>query len=344
MDNIEVLDSLISGASCISVAVHIHPDGDALGSGLALVDYLSECRGKDAKLIVPESIPDSLLFMTRESGDKVIVFCEDASKASDRIDSSDLLFCLDCNSFSRTGNGIEPLMRKSNARKVLIDHHLAPETEAFDLVFSETAVSSASELLYRTLKSMPDVDGCPGNLPMGCLTAMMTGMTTDTNNFANSVYPSTLTMASELIAAGVDRDGILSELYNSYRENRLRMMGFLLYRVMEITPEGVAFMILDKETQDKYDFRQGESEGFVNLPLAIRNVRMSILLTEEEDRFRVSVRSKKGTSANTCAMKYFNGGGHEMAAGGKLFFPGNIPSPREAKAYILKVSEEFFTE
>ena len=134
------------------------------------------------------------------------------------------------------------------------------------------------------------------------------------------------------------------DLYNSYRENRLRLMGCLIYENMEITPEGMAIMILDKATQEKFDFRQGETEGFVNLPLAINRVRMSVFLTQETDRFRVSIRSKKGTSANSCAMRYFNGGGHELAAGGKLIFPENIPSPEDAKAYILKVSEEFFAE
>ena len=133
-------------------------------------------------------------------------------------------------------------------------------------------------------------------------------------------------------------------LYNCYRENRLRLMGYLLDENMEITPEGVAIMILNKDIQERFDFRQGESEGFVNLPLAIKEVRMSIFLTEEDNRFRVSIRSKSGTSANKCAMRYFNGGGHEMAAGGKLFFPENIPSPKDAKAYILKVSEEFFAK
>jgi phosphoesterase RecJ-like protein len=344
MDNITVLDSLISGAARISASVHIHPDGDALGCGLALVSYLTDKRGKDAVLIVPEGIPDSLAFMLKDTCAKnVIIFSEDPSGAGQRIKESDLLFCMDCSSFSRAGDGLESLMRSSSSPKVLIDHHLNPEKDSFDLVFSKTDISSASELLYWILKGMPDVAGDPGRLPACCLDSLLTGMTTDTNNFGNSVFPSTLGMASEVLAAGVDRNRILSDLYHSYRENRLRLMGYLLYENMEITPEGMAFMILDKATQERFDFRQGESEGFVNLPLAIGRVRMSILLTEETDRFRVSVRSKEGTSANLCAVRYFNGGGHELAAGGKLYFPENIPSRECAKAYILKVSEEFFT-
>jgi phosphoesterase RecJ-like protein len=342
MDNITALDSLIRDAKRISASVHIHPDGDALGCGLALVSYLKECRGKDAVLMVPDPVPDSLSFMQNGFDRQDVITGSDPSGLRRRIDGSDLLFCLDCSSWSRSGETMEPWLRNSQARKVIIDHHLDPEKSAFGLVFSETEISSASELLYFILKEMPGIDGHPGNLPMACRRSLLTGMTTDTNNFANSVFPSTLKMASELIASGVDRDWILNELYDSYRENRLRLMGYLLYENMEITPEGLAFMILDQETQDRFDFRQGESEGFVNLPLAIKNVRMSMLLTEEKDRFRVSIRSKKGTSANKCAMHYFGGGGHEQAAGGKLIFTEDIHSSSDAKAYILKVSEEFF--
>jgi phosphoesterase RecJ-like protein len=172
----------------------------------------------------------------------------------------------------------------------------------------------------------------------------MTGMTTDTNNFSNSVFPSTLKMASELIAAGVDRDSILESLYSSYRENRLRLLGCLLGEKMQITPEGVAFIVLDSRTQERFGMVQGETEGFVNMPLSIGKVRMSIFLTQQEDHYRVSIRSKKGTSANLCARQFFHGGGHEQAAGGKLFFPGDIPSPEDAQAYILKVTERFFRQ
>ncbi len=343
MDKISVTDRLAEGASRISVTVHIHPDGDALGSGLALVSYLTECRGKDAVLIIPDCIPDSLEFMFDGVGsERFLEYSKDKAEADRRIKESDLLFCLDCNSYSRTASGMEVLLRASSAPKVLIDHHLNPETDSYDVVFSETEVSSSCELLFFILKEMPDVRGDVSRLPSSCLAPLMAGMTTDTNNFSNSVFPGTLAMASELIAAGVDRDAILYSLYNNYRENRLRLMGCLIGDRMKITKDGVAYMILDRALQERFDFRDGESEGFVNIPLAVGSVRMSIFLTEEEDRFRVSIRSKKGVSANRCAMEYFNGGGHEMAAGGKLIKGKDIPSSEDAEAYILKVTGEFF--
>lgn len=344
MDKTKELYSLMVGASSVSVVVHTHPDGDALGSGMALVGYLRDRLGKDAVLVTPDSVPESLRFIPGNFPEgSSIAFDEDPERASLRLRESDLLFCLDCPDFSRTNPAMEALMKESKARKVLVDHHLNPSSEAFDLVFSKTDVSSTCELLFGLLKGLPDVEGDLSRIPMNSLEALMTGMTTDTNNFANSVFPGTLEMASELIGAGVDRDKILDLIYNRYRENRLRLMGYLLHDIMRITPLGVAYMILDKEIQDRFDFRQGESEGFVNMPLAVSSVRMSMLLTEEEGRFRVSVRSKQGVSANLFAREFFHGGGHEQAAGGRLYFPEDIPSHGDAEAYILKVTEEFFS-
>ena len=338
-NSIRTLDGLIEAAERITIAVHTHPDGDAAGSGAALLSYLRERRGKDAVLLLPDPLPDSLTFVLPRDG--VMVYEEAPETACGRIAASDLLFGLDFNAFDRTG-GAEIPMRESRAEKVLFDHHLSPDRAAFDLVFSRTEVSSACEILFDTLLALPDIAGDAGKLPAACTYALMTGMTTDTNNFANSVFPGTLRMASALLAAGTDRDDILARLYNRYRENRFRLMGYLLSEVLQITPEGVAYMILRKEDQLRFNMRQGETEGFVNLPLGIDRVRMSLFLTEQEDHFRVSVRSKKGTSANRMAASRFHGGGHELAAGGKLYFPADIPGPDDAQAYILKGIEGFF--
>ena len=338
-NSIRTLDGLIEAAERITIAVHTHPDGDAAGSGAALLSYLRERRGKDAVLLLPDPLPDSLTFVLPRDG--VMVYEEAPETACGRIAASDLLFGMDFNAFDRTG-GAEIPLRESRAEKVLFDHHLSPDRAAFDLVFSRTEVSAACEILFDTLLALPDIAGDAGKLPAACTYALMTGMTTDTNNFANSVFPGTLRMASALLAAGTDRDDILARLYNRYRENRFRLMGYLLSEVLRITPEGVAYMILRKEDQLRFNMRQGETEGFVNLPLGIDRVRMSLFLTEQEDHFRVSVRSKKGTSANRMAASRFHGGGHELAAGGKLYFPADIPGPDDAQAYILKGIEGFF--
>ena len=170
-------------------------------------------------------------------------------------------------------------------------YHISPEADFYDLVFSETEVSSSCELLYNVLMSMPEIGGHAERLGIETGTALMLGMTTDSNNFANSTYPSTLEMAGKLIEAGVDRDALLENLYNRYRENRYRFMGHFLSKKMKITEEGVAYAVISAEEIRSFGIKDGETEGFVNMPLGIDTVRMSVFIKEEDngERFRVSV-------------------------------------------------------
>ena len=332
--DIRRLDAFLAAAKRVSIVVHTHPDGDALGSGAAMLAYLRQVRGLDARLVLPDSAPASLDFILPAEG--VVDAAREPDAAQDRISRSDLLVCLDMNAFSRA-EALAASLQASAASKVLIDHHLNPDRGAFDLVFSETEISSASELLYRVLLALPGA----GQLPLAVLDPLLAGMTTDTNNFANSVFPSTLQMASELLAAGVDRDALLDKLYHNYRENRFRAMGACLSERMHILPEGVAYIVLDRAFQQRFDLREGETEGFVNLPLGIGAVRLTLLLREDEGHFRVSIRSKRGVSANRLAAAAFHGGGHECAAGGKLYFPQDIAEPALAEEYVAREAARF---
>lgn len=329
--DIQLLENFIVEASSICITAHAHPDGDALGSTAALRRFLKLCRGKDAVVVLPDSIPDNLAFITDKAS--TLVFSDAPDESARAIMSADLIFCLDFCHFTRTG-GEAPLLEASSARKVLIDHHDGPDEKDFDLVFSCTRISSASELLYSILKMMEQ------SLPVEVGAPLMTGMTTDTNNFANSVFPSTLGMASDLLAAGVDRDAILFELYNRFRINRLKAMERFLSK-LRVTPCGAAYAVFRREDMEELDIAEGETEGFVNLPLSVDNVRLSIFLKEDNGHFRVSIRSRKGTSALTLARSSFNGGGHECASGGKLFYPGDIPDSDSAEEYIENVTARF---
>ena len=191
---------------------------------------------------------------------------------------------------------------------------------------------------------LPFINGDASKLPHEAATALMTGMTTDTNNFMNSVYPSTLQMASSLLAVGVDRNMIIQRIYNSFKESRVRLQGHILKDLMNITQDGVAYIILTKEDIRDYNVEDGDTEGFVNIPLTIDKVKMSIFIKEDTDRVRVSIRSKTGTSANLCARRYFNGGGHENAAGGRLYIPENIPGIEAVAEYIEKCTHIFMNE
>lgn len=327
----------IASAGAVCTVCHTRPDGDALGSSAAMYHFLVSL-GKRATILLPDAQPPSLDFVLNGTR-----FISDPSEAAAELASCDLLICLDFNTFTRT-ELLEQACRAFTGRKVLIDHHASPVTEDFSLCFSQTEISSTCELLYGILLAMPGIDGNAALLPRQTATALMTGMTTDTNNFANSVYPGTLGMASALLAAGVDRDAILSRLYSSGREERLRALGDILLNRLTVTPEGAAVIVLPKDVYNGYALLDGETEGFVNIPLEIKDVRLSIFARQEDDYFRVSLRSKRGTSARALAMQAFHGGGHEQAAGGRIYIPQDIQSPSEAKAFVVQAAAQFLQE
>ena len=331
-----LLSKWIDEAHTVCTVCHTHPDGDAVGSSVAMYEYLTVSRRRHASILLPDARPDSIAFLL----DGITPFVGTAAP----LEGCDLLICLDFNAFKRT-ESLAGACSSFRGRKVVIDHHEAPDTSAFDLCFSSTEVSSTCEILFEILMQMPDVAGDATRIPPRAAYALMAGMTTDTNNFANSVGPGTLGMASALLGAGVDRQDILDHLYSSGREQRLRALGDILSNRLIVTADGAAITVLTKDVQDTYALMDGETEGFVNIPLEIKHVRLSIFARQEEEGvFRVSIRSKRGTSARLLASSAFHGGGHEQAAGGKIFIPQDVPSAAQAEAYVAGIAARFLQE
>lgn len=341
--SIRSFEDMIGDAERIVITTHMKPDGDAMGSSIAMYRFL-KATGKNPTITLNDTYPAYLSFLTEgEAAGSIVIHKDDPAGAEGAILGADLIICLDFNAFHRTDK-LEGPLSQASGRKILIDHHLNPSTELFDLTFSETEVSSASELVYHILIRTSHAGGDIRRLGKSCAEALMTGMTTDTNNFANSVFPSTLHMASDLLTSGADRDMTLDRIYNQYGENRLRLLGHMMKDLLKITPDGVAYIVLDRKTLNEYEVEEGDTEGFVNMPLSIADVRMSLLVKEDDDRVRVSIRSKRGTSANMCARRFFNGGGHENAAGGRLYIPDNIAGIEEAGRYIETYTHLFLKD
>ena len=341
-EKIKSLKALLEAASRVVVLGHTHADGDALGSTAALCLFLKENLGKEVSCVFSDTPPLNLQFLLAD-GIPYFFYDQRPQEAARAIEKADLTVLLDATAFNRTEALRQPL-QESSARKILIDHHLNPDTPSFDLVFSTPDISSASELLYWILKElgfpvkpgMTEADKAIGE-------TLLAGMTTDTNDFNNSVFPSTFQMASELIEAGVDRDSLLQKLYWCYRENRVRLMGYMQSQQLHILPGGAAYMILTRKIQEKYDLREGESEGLVNIPLTIEKVRLSVLIKEEGPLWRVSIRSKKGTSAQNLAVSVFHGGGHENAAGGKIIPGEDYARSKGVRTYLEKVLNDYLS-
>ena len=341
LQDIIALGEKMHNARRITVTAHVRPDGDAIGSTSAMLLFLKEIYGRrEVRVLLCGECPANLEFIIPESCKGDFMFLtDDFSEASEWVGGSDLVLLLDCNGFYRV-EGLEEDLRRSDAFKVMIDHHLHPQTELFDLVFSQPWQSSTCELLYHLFMRLPETGGDPLKLPRECAEALLSGLTTDTNNFANSVIPSTYVAASGLIRAGADRDRILDHLYFNYPEGRIRLIGHLLANKLHITPSGVAYMVCGSDDMKRFGLKDGDTEGFVNMPLAAGNVKMSVFAKADGEFYRVSIRSKKGISARDFAEEWFGGGGHELAAGGKIRMNG-AEDEKKAHEYIEKAISAF---
>lgn len=317
---IDILDA-VKKANKIVIVTHTNPDGDAIGSVTALGKYLSSI-GKDNIIIIPNRYPGHLSFLDPDK--EIHINDENPQKARDIISNADLIFALDFNQLRRT-EGLEVPVKSASAIKILIDHHPDPESDAFDFIVSSTEVSSTCELLYWIIKKMNLLSKVL--MPVAAAKSLYVGMMTDTNNFSNSVKGSTFKMAGEILDLGVDKEIIQLKVFGGFSQDRMRLLGHALLNKMTILKElGAGYIILTKTELEQFGFSEGDTEGFVNMPLNINGITISALFFEKEDQIRVSLRSSDDFSVNKFARKFFNGAGHERAAGGKLYIPvGDVP-------------------
>jgi phosphoesterase RecJ-like protein len=220
---------------------------------------------------------------------------------------------LDFNTLSRIER-IAESVRKSPAKKILIDHHPYPD-DFCDVTISHPEISSTSELIFRFICRM----GMFEYLDKNAAECIYAGMMTDTGAFTyNSNSPAIYYIISELLNKGIDKDKIYSKVYNHYTESRMRLEGYVLYEKMKIFSEYRAALIsLSQEEQKRFQWKKGDTEGFVNLPLSINDIILSAFIREEEKIIRISLRSKGDFPCNELAHEVFNGGGHLNASGGE---------------------------
>ena len=291
-------------ADKIVIVSHVSPDGDAIGSSLGLAQFL-DSQDKTVNVIVPNAFPDFLKWMP---GSKDILLYDRYKEFADKlINEADIICCLDFNSLKRIEEMADSVAT-SPARKILIDHHLYPE-DFCRIVISHPEISSTSELVFRLICRM----GYFSDISREGAECIYTGMMTDTGGFTyNSNNREIYFIISELLSKGIDKDDIYRKVYNTYSESRLRLMGYVLSNMKVYREYNSALISLTKEEQGKFDYIKGDSEGFVNIPLSIKNVRFSCFLREDTERriIKISLRSVGTFPCNKLAAEFFNGGGH----------------------------------
>ncbi len=308
----ELKDLLDNPPKNIVILTHVNPDGDAMGSSLALYNLLKNA-GHNLSVVTPNAYPQFLQWLP--GNNSVLVNAENEKAVTKKIAEAQIIFSIDFNDLGRIKK-LGSLVMNSKAYKVVIDHHPSPALFA-ECIITDISVSSSAELIYRFIQEInfqkfinKDIAAC-----------IFTGIMSDTGCFSyNSSNKDTYLTVAELLDYGFNKDEIYYKLYDNFSPERMRLLGYSLDEKMEVFPTyRTAFISLGKDELKKYNFQPGDSESFVNYPLSIRNIRFSALFIEKKDHVKASFRSKGNFAVNEFSKKHFHGGGHLNAAGGESY-------------------------
>ncbi len=333
----EQFDSILLGTKRFALACHVNPDGDAIGSMLAMAEFL-RLRGHEVKMVCPNEFPDFLGWMP--GAKEILVYERDAEAGKKAFEEADVIIMLDFNNLPRTA-ALHNIIGKTRCPRVLVDHHIDPDLEHVTCYYSETKVSSASEIVTEIVLHYGEQ-----YLTESLTTNLLVGIMTDTGSFSHSIYHS---RTYELVAKLVEKSmpyGLIHQLvYDSFTENRLRLLGYSIGQKMEVLPDhAVAIIALTKEELERFGFQPGDTEGIVNFPLSIKKIKMSVLLTERPDQIRLSFRSKGSFSVNDLSNRHFKGGGHTNAAGGTCTNLTMEEAVKKLKEVVVEYDELHYDE
>ena len=332
------IHTFIQPAQHVVLLTHQSPDGDAMGSSLAMYHYIKSL-GKEAHVIVPNAFPEFLAWMP--GADSVLLYDSQKAQADTYLEAADLVICTDFNAPSRIG-ALGDKMLSLTCPKVMIDHHLHPSDFA-DFIVSVPEASSTCELVYEVLMNSqaplakrPLSNSEASNTQRSIAQCLYTGLMTDTGNFSyNSNRPQIYPMIATLIEVGVDKDAIYNAVFNQYSVDRMKLVGYCLYQKMRVFPEHHAALIyLNRKELYRFNFQKGDAEGIVNMPLQSKDIHYSVFMREDKatpdemeknggikTKIKLSFRSQGDRPVNVFASEVFNGGGHANAAGGEYYGP-----------------------
>jgi phosphoesterase RecJ-like protein len=304
------LKELISNPKKIVITTHRSPDGDAMGSSLGLYHLLKQL-GHTVSVITPNEYASFLHWMP---GNKEVVIYEGNEKSADKITAeADIIFLLDFSDLRRISPFTDSVS-KSNATKIMIDHHQDPDRDIAELIFSDTTACSTAQLVYEVMDAM----GITTYLNKEIAECLYVGIMTDTGSFKYaSTTAKTHHIIAELITAGAENTKIHDLIYDNSSANRIKLLGYCLNEKLRLYPENnTAIISLTDEELKRFEFKKGDTEGIVNYALAIKGIKFAVFIAEKDGIVKLSLRSKGDFKVNEIANKYFSGGGHMNAAGG----------------------------
>jgi len=301
---------LLSVPVNVFITTHHKPDGDAIGSILALYHYLT-AKGHKVTPVSPSEVPDFLRWMP--GNDILINYEEYPEKAATALKNAHVIFCLDFNDFNRTKH-LEQLLAEATQPKILIDHHLFPKP-VWDYGVSIPEKSSTCEMVYDFI----NLCGDNAIIDKKMAECMYVGVMTDTGSFK---FPATTAsvhlMIADMLQRGINHTAIHEEVYDAWSESRMRFLGYVLIEKMQIFRKyNSALITLSRKDMNLFNVQNGDTEGLVNYPLSIAGIKFATLITERSDEVKLSFRSKGLFDVSKFANLYFDGGGHFNASGGR---------------------------
>lgn len=311
MKSIQEFYPLLSQPARVVITMHQKPDADAMGSSLALAHFLKGL-GHQVHVISPTNWARWLNWMP--GTEEVIDFESERLRAEELLDTTDWLFCLDFNVFLRTRYMAEKL-RQINCVKVLIDHHQEPDAASFNYGVSDTGKSSTCEMIFDFINGA----GYRENITREIAECIYAGVVADTGSFRfSSTSASVHSLVADLKTRGLDHVKVHEALFDNFLENKLRFTGHVLLNRLDFLYEyNTALIAIPKFDLLKFQIKTGETEGLVNLPQSVQDIKLVGLVIDRDEERKWSFRSKGNFDCNTFARKYFNGGGHFHAAGGR---------------------------
>jgi phosphoesterase RecJ-like protein len=303
---------LLNTPKNIVIVPHKNPDGDAMGSTLGLFHYLKS-YSHNAVVIAPNDYPDFLKWLPGD--DTVLKFESQQDVCKTHIDKADLIFTLDFNALHRAGSLLGDVLETSNATKLMIDHHQQPDDYA-TYTYSDVSMSSTCEMVYNFIEMLGDTDKINATIA----TCLYVGIMTDTGSFRFAATTSrTHQVIGHLIDKGADNSQIHNNIYDTNSYSRLQLLGRALQNLKVIPELRTAYITLSQAELDKFKFKKGDTEGFVNYALSLEGIILAAIFIEskQDDIIKISLRSKGEFSVNEFSRAHFNGGGHTNAAGGR---------------------------
>ncbi|WP_055445411.1 DHH family phosphoesterase [Lacinutrix himadriensis] len=305
------IKTLLQSPKKIVIVPHKNPDGDAIGSTLGLYLYLLKYN-HEVRVIAPNDYPEFLKWMPSE--DTVLKYDTENEASNTLINQAEIIFTLDFNALNRTGD-MEAVLAKSEAIKIMIDHHQQPDDYAL-YTYSDVTMSSTCEMVYHFIDMLADVNKIDADIA----TCLYTGIMTDTGSFRfSSTTSTTHKVIADLIDKGAENAQIHNAIYDTNSYNRLQLLGCTLSNLKVLPEYRTAYITLSQQELNNFDYKKGDTEGFVNYALSLQNIVFAAIFIEDQKQniIKISLRSKGDFSVNEFSRAHFSGGGHTNAAGGK---------------------------